>query len=329
MSNATKPWSYFINHPLFVHITGGLILAFLLGLGIIFRNRIIKFLFLRKVKIKIYEPLEKNYKEKIIDDEDFTSPKLIAKIGEKDITESEEVPFGYIFIPMENQQLVKPILIANLPIASTYKEIRILFDESLRKNLFRFLSYRLAIESGETELASRIRDISLKLDDGGGEDFEIIEKIYFEEKLDGIVLNEARVRLRKTNNNPTVSDVREFSRFVRKISEIDVNLIRIGKLLDSTIYEEINKARVSSKGIVLLARGNFVEKAIKLSEELIGDIDSKTGKSYSKYTYNELGFNNPETGIWYFHSDTVPFIRIWLKTVEWKQLEHAWVRITE
>src|SRR4030042_6273105 len=301
----------------------GVIIVILTGLLYYFKDSIKKRLFLRKVG-KIFDPLIKNYYEKIMTEDEQEKPILVALTGEVDISSKEEIPFGYIFVPMENEELIKPILISNIPISSSFKTVRILFDESLRKNLFRFLSYRLALESDETELASRIRDLSLR-QESQSKDFEIIEKIYNEGKLNGIVLNEAKIRLKQTNNIPTISDVKEFSRFVRKTSEFDVKLIRIGRLANSSAYASIESCKTEKKGIVLLARGENVEKAIKISEDLNG-IDTKMGISYIQYPSEELGFNNPETGTWYFKGNEVPFIRIWLKTVLWRQVGHAWIR---
>ena len=43
-----------------------------------------------------------------------------------------------------------------------------------------------------------------------------------------ILLNEARIRLNKTKGNPTISDIREFSRYARKLYELAVDIIRVG-----------------------------------------------------------------------------------------------------
>lgn len=323
MSNSTEnSIPFYANY--FFEILIGISVIIITGLLYYFKDNIKKRLFLRKVN-EVFNPLMKDYREKIMPEGEQEKPKLVALTGDVDISSKEEVPFGYIFVPMENEELIKPILISNIPLSSSFKTVRILFDESLRKNLFRFLSYRLALESNETELASRIRDLSMR-QETQSKDFEIIEKLFNDGKLNGIVLNEAKIRLKRTGNTPTISDVKEFSRLVRKISDFDVKLIRIGRLSDLKVNSYIESCKNEKKGIVLLARGENVEKAIKVSEDL-NEIDTKIGISYIKYPSEELGFNNPETGKWVFEDNEVPFIRIWLKPIIWKQIEHAWFRV--
>ena len=93
---------------------------------------------------------------------------------------------------------------------------------------------------------------------------------------------------------------------MRKIAQIDAVVIRVGR--KPVLIEEI---LASKRGVVLLARGKNIERAIKISDRL-------QANGYVKIPEADLGLSNPEEGIWHFlypKVGEVPFMRIWLRPV--------------
>ncbi|MGB9842520.1 MAG: hypothetical protein ACPLKZ_07410 [Candidatus Bathyarchaeales archaeon] len=118
---------------------------------------------------------------------------------------------------------------------------------------------------------------------------------------------EASIRLQKTKGKPSASDVKEFSTLVRKIAEIDAEVIRVGERYVQTYVEE---ALQKKSGVILLARGDYISKAVEVATALCT-------KGFQMFSEKELGFPNPEIGTWEFiepkKKKTVSFMRIWLK----------------
>jgi len=199
--------------------------------------------------------------------------------------------------------LIWGTLIAYIPISCSLKRIKVLFDESLRKSLFNFLSYELGMKLEKENLAIVYRDRGLR---ENRNDFQTMEKMYEDRKLTLVILLEASLRFRKSGGHISSSDVEEFSTLVRKIAQIDAAVFRIGRKPISKYVEEILPVQ---RGVVLLARGKNTKRAIKVSERL-------QENGYSMILETELGLPNPEEGIWHFEYpkvNDVPFMRIWLK----------------
>jgi len=242
------------------------------------------------------------YEEKVLPEYVETKPKLKVVLKKEELP--SEHPFGYIFIAPGEEELLWDILLAVVPISSSLKSIRILFDENLRKSLFDFLSYRLGLELDKEDIAVKFRDHAVAV---APNDYEIIEKLYSGGKLTAIILMEASIRLQKTKGKPSTSDVREFSTLVRKIAEIDAEVIRVGEGHVQTYVEE---ALQKKSGVILLARGEYISKAVDVANALLT-------KGFQMFSEKELGFPNPEIGTWEFiepkKKKTVSFMRIWLK----------------
>ncbi|GAI41803.1 unnamed protein product [marine sediment metagenome] len=166
---------------------------------------------------------------------EFVDEKPEIKVyGEKDKI-PEKVPFGYIFVPEGDEVLVWSTFIAYIPVSSSLKGIKVLFDENLRKALFDILSYKLGLKLKMENLAVCFRDNALRKYQ---EDFELIEKLYNDDKLT-TVLREASERVRQTKGDISTNDIKEFSTLVRKISEIDVKVIRVGDYDVSKDVDEV------------------------------------------------------------------------------------------
>ena len=286
-----------IIYPLIVAI----ILAILGVIAYSGRRRISNWWFGRKVNPHIKKAVEV-YQKTILPESDAVKPKV--KIIEEKSEMPSLVPFGYLFIPKGQEEIIWDTLIAYLPISCSLKRIRVLFDQSLRESLFDVLSYQLGMKLEKSEIAVAFRDSSLTKHK---DDYEAMEKIYLDGKLTTIILLEASMRFRRTGGNITISDVDEFSRLVRKIAQIDAIVIRVGKAFVST-DDIVEKKR----NVILLARGSNISKAVTIANEL-------REKGYEMYSQNELGFCNPEIGTWIFEgekSGEKSYIRIWLK---WKQ----------
>jgi hypothetical protein len=282
----------------------GIVLLFLGALYAFGRIRIKKWLFKRKVKPTL-EKMMSVYERDILPD--FVEAKPEIKVLEEKEVAPTKLPFGYIFIQMGQEHLVWDILLTCLPVSCSLRRIRVLFDEKLRKAMFDLLSYKLGEKLDKAEIAVGFRDNAMQK---YPDDYEVMEKLYEDGKLTALILYEASKRFRVTGGKFSVSDVKDFSRLVRKISEIDVKIMRIYKK-PATYY--VKEAVKRKRGVVLLARGRYIEKAIEVSDQLYE-------KGFEKFTEDELGFANPDTGIWYFvHPKSphkqVPFMRIWLKWV--------------
>jgi len=262
------------------------------------------------IKKRLYghrvEPLLKQalstYEEKVLPEYVEAKPKLKVVLKKEELP--TEHPFGYIFIAVGQEELLWDILLTVVPISSSLKSIRVLFDENLRKSLFDLLSYRLGLELGKEDIAVKFRDQAMAL---RADDYETMEKLYGGGKLTAIILFEASIRLRKTKGKPSVSDVKEFSTLVRKIAEIDAVVLRVG---DKPTGAYVDDALEKKCGIILLARGHYICKAVDVTNLLLA-------KGFQMFSQQELGFRNPEMGTWQFaepeKKEEVSFMRIWLK----------------
>lgn len=203
-------------------LIAALILALLGAIAYSSRKRISNWWFGRKVNPKIKQAIA-IYQKEILPE--FETAKLKVEIVEEKSEMPSTLPFGYLFIPKGQEELIWNTLIACLPITCSLKNVRVLFDQSLRESLFDVLSYQLGLKLGKQEVAVAFRDSSLSRH---RDDYEAMEKIYSDGKLTTIVLMEASIRFKRTGGNITVSDVDEFSKLVRKIAEIDAMVVRVG-----------------------------------------------------------------------------------------------------
>jgi len=265
------------------------------------RDLIKKRLFAHSVKPLLKQALS-TYEEKVLPEYVEAKPKLKVVLKKEDIP--TEHPFGYIFIAAGQEELLWDILLTVVPISSSLKSIRVLFDENLRKSLFDLLSYRLGLELGKEDIAVKFRDQAMAQ---RPDDYETMEKLYGGGKLTAIILLEASIRLRKTKGKPSISDVKEFSTLVRKIAEIDAVVVRVG---DKPVQAYVEESLEKKTGIILLARGAYISKAVDIANQL-------RDKDFEMFSEKELGFPNPETGTWQFvepkKREEVSFMRIWLK----------------
>jgi hypothetical protein len=276
------------------------VIAALTGIFVFSRKRISNWWFGRKINPKLKEACDV-YQKEILPETETIKPKV--KLVEEKSEMPSTIPFGYIFIPKGQEELIWDTLIAYLPINCSLKRVRILFDQSLRESLFDVLSYQLGMKLGKDDIAVAFRDSSLARHK---DDYEAMEKIYSDGKLTTIVLMEASIRFRRTGGNITTSDVDEFSRLVRKIAEINAIVIRIGNQNPTLYSEEILK---TGRNVILLARGMYIVRAVDIKDKLIE-------KGYELYSPDELEFPNPEIGMWHFEGEAKgekPFMRIWLR----------------
>jgi len=274
----------------------------LLLLGAVYyfaRRRISNWLFGRKVKPNLKEAID-IYEKEIL-------PEFVT--GKPKITPIEEkgrippgLPYGYIFVPKGQEELIWETLITHLPASSSLRRIKVLFDKDLRESLFDVLSYQLGLKLGREEVAVKIRDIALERHE---DDFEIMEKLYSDGKLTNIILWEAGYRFQKSQGQISTSNVKEFSTLVRKLAQIEATVIRVGEMRISRYIDMILEI---GGGIVLLARGQYTAKALEITAQLFE-------KGYELYTLEELGFANPEIGRWTFKvkKGEVAYVRVWLK----------------
>jgi len=288
-----------LTQEIIIGILGSIGTSLVLGLLYLFRKRIKKWWYSRKIK-PIYNSMMDTFEKKVLPDYVETRPKLEVQLEKSDIP--EKPPFGYICVPAENLEAATKILLTFIPVNSSLRIIRMLFNEKLKKALFDYLSYKLAVEYERQEIAVEFRDKALR---EYPEEYKIIEKLDRDEKLTSVVLAEAFLRIRKTHGNPSSSDMEEFSLLVKKIAEMDVAIIRIGDLSAQLYVDRILQMK---KPVVLLARGENVNNAKKVSNKL-------TEIGYKLIPEKELGLQNPETGTWQFKhpppDHEKPFIRIW------------------
>ena len=133
-------------------------------------NKIRRWWFKRKIRPSFDKSISR-YEEIL---PDFVEEKPKIKVIDKDDKIPEDIPFGYIFIPEGEEELIWSTLITYIPVSSSMKGIRILFDENLRKALFDLLSYKLGLKLNMENLAVDFRDNALRK---YREDFELIEKM--------------------------------------------------------------------------------------------------------------------------------------------------------
>lgn len=285
-----------IIYPIIVAI----IIATLTGIFYFSRRRISNWWFGRKINPKIKQACD-TYQKQILPEYVTVKPKI--EIVEEKSKMPGHIPFGWLFIPKGQEELIWDTLIGYLPINCSLKRIRVLFDQSLRESLFDVLSYQLGMKLDKDEIAIAFRDASLAKHK---DDYEAMERIYSDGKLTTIILLEASIRFKKTGGNITTSDVDEFSKLVRKIALIDAIVVRIGDKDPRYYCEEILKA---GRNVILLARGMNMGRAVEVQDKLIE-------KGYELYSPEELEFPNPEIGTWHFEGEKKgekPFMRIWLK----------------
>lgn len=242
------------------------------------------------------------YKDDVLPEYTEEIPELKPVIKADDLP--KEPPFGYIILPLGREDIALDVFLASIPVSSSLRRIRSLFDETLRKSLFDYLSYNLGIATGNDDKAIKFRDRAVR---EYPEDYEAIEKLYIDGRLTGIILNEAVIRLRKEKEKPpSLSSVNEFSKLVRKLSKINATLIRIGR---EPIETYVNKALKEESDVILLARGQNINQAVEVANRL-------KGEGFELFSEKELEFSNPEIGTWYFltpRENEVSLMRIWLK----------------
>jgi len=288
---------------IFLPVIVAAIIAILTGIYVFGRRRISNWWFGRKITPKVKQACD-IYQKDILPETETIKPK-ITLVEEKSAMPST-IPFGYIFIPKGQEELIWNTLIAYLPINCSLKRVRVLFDQNLRESLFDVLSYQLGMKLGKDEIAVAFRDSSLVKH---RDDYEAMERIYSDGKLTTIVLLEASIRFKRTDGMVTTSDVYEFSRLVRKISKIGAIVTRVGKQSHTYYSEQVS---TSGRNVILLARGQNISKAVYVANDL-------QMKGYALYSYDELEFPNPEIGTWHFEGEKrgeVSFMRIWLKLKE-------------
>jgi len=244
------------------------------------------------------------YEKNVLPEYVEITPKLKPLLKKEDLP--LEVPFGYIFVSVGQEELVDDIFIRDIPVSSSLKKIRLLFDKKLKRALFDYLSYRLGLELGKEDIAIRFRDRALDLNP---KDYERIEKLDRDGKLSGIIFNECLIRLWKTSGKPSVSDVTEVSKLARKLADLDVVVVRVGEASPISYIEKVLEKRT---GIILLARGRYINNAIDVALKLINERDLKL------IPQKDLGFTNPEIETWHFihpekESESVSCMRIWLE----------------
>lgn len=283
------------------HIVTSIIIAILLAIIYYCRDSVKKWLFKRKVNPLLKKALSV-YEENVLPEYVEEKPKLKVVLKKEELP--TEHPFGYIFIMPGQEELLWDILITVVPISSSLKSIRILFDENLRKSLFDHLSYKLGLELGKEDIAVKFRDQAMSLRPN---DYETIEKLYNGGKLTAIILYEASIRLHRTKGKPSISDVKEFSKLVRKIADIEAVVVRVG---EGTVEAYVEECLKKKTGIILLARGTYISKAVDIANRLLAS-------DFQMFTQKELGYPNPEIGTWEFaqpkKKEKVSFMRIWLK----------------
>jgi len=272
-----------------------------LALLYLFRDKIRALIFIRKIK-PIFNPMISKYKDDVLPEYTEEIPELKPVIKADDLP--KEPPFGYIILPLGREDIALDVFLASIPVSSSLRRIRSLFDETLRKSLFDYLSYNLGIATGNDDKAIKFRDRAVR---EYPEDYEAIEKLYIDGRLTGIILNEAVIRLRKEKEKPpSLSSVNEFSKLVRKLSKINATLIRIGR---EPIETYVNKALKEESDVILLARGQNINQAVEVANRL-------KGEGFELFSEKELEFSNPEIGTWYFltpRENEVSLMRIWLK----------------
>jgi len=307
LSSLFQQFGQGIVEDIVVGVIVGIVLLLTTAIIYFSRDRIRKWLYRRKI-IPVYESMVTVYEEKVLPDYIETRPEIRVQLKKEDIT--LEPKFGYIFVPIDDVERGIDVLLACIPVSSSLRGIRILFDEKLRKSLFNYLSYRLGLEANQPERAVKFRDRAIN---EYPDEYDAIEKLYEEGKLTGIILDEAITRFRKCKGKPSTSDMKEFSTLVKKLAKMDITLIRIG---EASVQNYVDKAVEKRRGTVLLARGYFINKAIEVADKL-------SEKGFEHYPPNELGLPNPEVGIWHFEypppGHDVPLMRIWLRLKEGKK----------
>jgi hypothetical protein len=136
-----------------------------------FRDTIKREWFKHKVKPILKKTLNV-YREKVLPEYVEKEPELKVVLKKEDLPEG--APFGYIFVSPGQEELAWETMITFVPVSSSLKGIRVLFDENLRRGLFDYLSYRLGSELGREDIAVNFRDKALK---SYPEDYETIERL--------------------------------------------------------------------------------------------------------------------------------------------------------
>jgi hypothetical protein len=225
-----------------------------------------------------------------------TRPQLIVTTRKP----SEET-YGIIFVTPDEILAVEQQFILSIPIACSLRKIRLLLDTNLKRALFDFLSWRLAVVHGREDLASQIYDHATT---AYPDDFDAIHRLHAEAKLSNIVLQEALRRLRKYSDLRQVSpgDVREFSDIFREWARRDFSLIIIGGETDKYTYIDMAMDELAKhRELLLLTRGLSIAKLVDVVNGC-KKRDSRL-KDYKK-----------DTDSWYYPSTdhTVSSLRVWI-----------------
>lgn len=279
-------------------IIGAIILSSAIALVALARKWILKkiefFNIRRKVKPKLAE-VYKTYCDEITPIYVETKPRLT--VSDK---KPAEGPFGTIFVTPEEVPVIDNTFIISLPPACSLRQIRVLFDTNLRRALFDYLAWRLALKLKRENFATKIYDRAMEK---YKEEFSIVSKLHEERKLTEVVLQEALRRIRKYTTLADISpdDINEFSLIVRDWAKRDFGLTTIGDEKLETYTEYIIRDLKRHKEALVLALGAKITKAIDVTEmckRKVKGIETKI-----------------EIDSWFFPTEkrTVSAIRIWLK----------------
>jgi len=275
-------------------IITAIILAILGFLAAFFRQAIRFWWLKRKIQPKLNAIVESYRKE--IGAYVETTPQLIVTTHKPSID-----TYGIIFVTPEEISAVEQQFILSIPISCSLRQIRLLLDTNLKRALFDFLSWRLAVVHRREDLASKIYDHATK---AYPDDFDAIHRLHAEEKLANIVLQEALRRLRKYSDLRQISpaDVREFSDIFREWAKRDFALIIIAAETETVEYVELAMNElVKHLEIVLLTRGQSISKLVDIANGC-------------KRRDSRLVDYKKETDSWYYPATdhTVSSMRIWI-----------------
>jgi hypothetical protein len=280
----------------------GLILFILTAVLLLGWKRIQFYLIKRKIKPHLDEITE-SYRQEIGQYVE-TVPMLI--VSDK---KPKESCYGVIFVTPEEIDAVEQVFLINIPPACSLRKIRLLFDPNLKRALFDFFSWRLAIRRKREDIGSKILDNAIK---NYAKDFKTIQKLHEEEKLSEIVLQEALRRLRKYKNLAKISpdDVNEYSKIVREWGERKFKLVLVGPGAVEDYTEKIASYLTIQGEVLALARGSYVKRLDKVCELCTKAIKPLYIKS--------------EDDVWYYveKDSTAPVRRIWFRRTPFKDVIH-------
>jgi len=271
----------------------GILLIFL-GAVVVFGWKRIWFFWLkRKIEPRLDE-MTKAYQQEI--GQYFeTVPRLV--VSDK---KQQESPYGVIFVAPEEIDIVEQVFLLNIPPACSLRKVRLLFSPTLKRALFDFFSWRLAMRRKREDIASKILDNAMT---NYPREFRTIQRLHEEEKLSAIVLQEALRRLRKYKDLAKISpdDIEEYSKIVGEWAERDFQLVLVGEKPLETYTEAIEVGLSGHKEVLALARGGHVKRLRKVDELCQKAIRPLYAKS--------------EEDEWYLveSDNTLPVLRIWFR----------------